>query len=127
MFTIEQIKAAHANVRSGADFPAYVQDLIRLGVKSYDIFVTDGHGEYQGEKNYSIRSVAGYAALNIVDSSNTEAFRNKLKIHQQGKTDYATFCRDAGVEKWTVDTQELTCSYYDKAGNKLVSETIPVV
>jgi uncharacterized protein YbcV (DUF1398 family) len=130
MFTLEQVKAAHANVKSGADFPAYVQNLIRLGVKSYDIFVTDGHGEYHGEKNYSIRSAAGYTTLNIVDSSNTEAFRNKLKMHQQGKTDYATFCRDAadaGVEKWTVDMQEMTCTYYDKAGNKLVTETIPCV
>lgn len=130
MFTLEQVKAAHANVKSGADFPAYVQDLIPLGVKSYDIFVTDGHGEYHGEKNYSIRSAADYMALNIVDSSNTEAFRHKLKMHQQGKTDYATFCQDAadaGVEKWTVDMQEMTCTYYDKAGNKLVTETIPVV
>jgi uncharacterized protein YbcV (DUF1398 family) len=130
MFTIEQVKAAHAKVKSGADFPAYVQDLIRLDVKSYDIYVTDGHGEYHGEKNYSIRSAAGYTALNIVGSSNAEAFRHNLKMHQQGKTDYATFCRDAanaGVEKWTVDMQEMTCTYYDKAGNKLVTETIPVV
>ena len=130
MFTLEQVKAAHANVKSGADFPAYVQDLIRLDVKSYDIFVTDGRGEYHCEKNYSIRSAAGYATLNIVESSNTEAFRHKLKMHQQGKTDYATFCQDAadaGVEKWTVDMREMTCTYYDKAGNKLVTETIPVV
>jgi len=31
------------------------------------------------------------------------------------------------VEKWTVDMQEMTCTYYDKAGNKLVTETITVV
>jgi len=51
-------------------------------------------------------------------------------MHQQGKTDYATFCQDAadaGVEKWTVDMREMTCTYYDKAGNNLVTETIPVV
>jgi uncharacterized protein YbcV (DUF1398 family) len=130
MFTIEQVKAAHANVKSGADFPTYVQDLIRLGVKSYDIFVTDGHGEYRGENKYTVRSATEYETLHIVDNSNTEVFRHKLKLHQQGKTDYATFCKDAadaGVEKWTVDTQALTCSYYDKAGNSLVTETIPVV
>lgn len=79
MFTLEQVSAAHAKVKGGADFPAYVQDLIRLGVESYDIFVTDGHGEYQGEKNYSIRSAAGYATLHIVDSSNKETFIHNLK------------------------------------------------
>ncbi len=33
MFTIEQIKEAHAKVKSGADFPNYIHDLIILGVK----------------------------------------------------------------------------------------------
>jgi len=130
MFTIEQVKAAHAKVKSGADFPSYVQDLIRLGVKSYDIFVTDGHGEYRGENKYTIRSATEYETLHIVDESNAEAFMHNLKMHQQGKTNYAIFCKDAadaGVEKWTVDLQEMTCTYYDKAGNKLVTETIPVV
>lgn len=28
MFTLDQIKAAHNKVKSGADFPAYIQDLI---------------------------------------------------------------------------------------------------
>ncbi|MFT3754093.1 MAG: DUF1398 family protein [Paludibacter sp.] len=109
MFTTEQIKAAHAKVKSGADFPAYVQDLIRLGVKSYDLFVADGHAEYFGEKEYKTASAANYTALPIAESSDKETFKQKLKSHQQGETDYMTFCRDAaasGVEKWTVDMQE---------------------
>lgn len=130
MFTTEQIQAAHVKVKSGADFPAYVQELIRLGVKSYDLFVADGHAEYFGEKGYKTVSAANYTALTIAESSNKEAFKQKLKSHQQGETDYMTFCRDAaasGVEKWTVDMQEMTCAYYNKAGNKLVVETIPGV
>ncbi|MGF7024877.1 MULTISPECIES: DUF1398 domain-containing protein [Sphingobacterium] len=31
MFTIEQIEAAHSNVKSGADFPAYIRDIKKLG------------------------------------------------------------------------------------------------
>ncbi len=27
MFTVEQIKTAHSKVKSGADFPAYIQDI----------------------------------------------------------------------------------------------------
>jgi uncharacterized protein YbcV (DUF1398 family) len=42
MFTIEQIKIAHTKVRSGADFPNYIQDLINLGITSYETYVADG-------------------------------------------------------------------------------------
>lgn len=31
MFTIEQIKTAHSQVKSGADFPAYIQEIKKLG------------------------------------------------------------------------------------------------
>ena len=51
MFTLDQIKQAHAKVKSGADFPKYIQDLIVLGIKNYDTFVIDGHSEYYGENN----------------------------------------------------------------------------
>ncbi len=43
MFTLEQIKSAHSKVKSGADFPNYIQDLINLGIKSYHTYVSDGH------------------------------------------------------------------------------------
>jgi len=130
MFTIEQIKAAHAKVKSGADFPAYVQELIRLGVKSYDTFVSDGHAVYIGENDYQKVSTAKYETLTVANKSDETAFKHKLKIHQQGQTNYMTFCRDAaeaGVEKWTVDMQQMTCIYYDKAGNNMLAETIPGV
>jgi hypothetical protein len=32
MFAVEQIKTAHSKVKSGADFPAYIQDIKKLGV-----------------------------------------------------------------------------------------------
>ncbi|MDT3404233.1 DUF1398 family protein [Mucilaginibacter terrae] len=50
------------------------------------------------------------------------------RIHQQGQTDFATFCQqaaDAGVEKWVIDTQAMLCTYYDLQGNALVAEPIP--
>ena len=48
MFTIEQIKEAHAKVKSGADFPKYVKEMKTLGVVSYDHYVADGHTNYYG-------------------------------------------------------------------------------
>lgn len=35
MFTLDQIREAHVKVKSGADFPHYIQDLIVLGVQKY--------------------------------------------------------------------------------------------
>ncbi len=128
MFTLEQIQEAHSHVKSGVDFPAYVQDIIKLGVRSYDIYVTDGHAEYVGLNDYRIQSEPKYEALNISNVSNTEQFKDDLEAHQCGETDYMTFCKHAaqtGVVKWTVDTDTMTCTYYDENENKMIEEIIP--
>ncbi|WP_294820530.1 DUF1398 family protein [uncultured Flavobacterium sp.] len=128
MFTIEQIIEAHSKVKSGADFPRYVQELISLGVSSYNTFVHDSHAEYSGKNGFYITSPAKYATLEVAGISNKTQFGTALKAHQQGKTDYPAFCRHAagaGVEKWIVDTDTMTCTYYDKAGNMMLSEKIP--
>jgi uncharacterized protein YbcV (DUF1398 family) len=128
MFTIAQIKEAHARVKSGADFPKYVQDLIKLGILNYDVIVFDGHAEYHGSDGYNVQSEAGYVIQNVEAESDTEKFTQYLKIHQQGQTDYFTFCKHAaetGVERWTVDHRKMTCTYYDRAGNEMLTEKIP--
>ena len=128
MFTIEQIKAAHSKLKSAGDFPAYIQDLIKLGVTSYETYVADGHTDYSGKDGYTISSDKKYTTLTIADRANMSQFQSDLKAHQQGKTDYATFCSDcakSGVEKWKVDINTMTCTYYDKAGNDILTETIP--
>lgn len=128
MFTVEQIKAAHSKVKSGADFPAYIQDIKKLGVTFYETFVTDSHTDYYGTNNYKTSSTAKYESLTIADTSDTEQFTIDLKAHQQGKTDYFTFCKDcakSGVEKWSVCMDKMTCTYYDKAGNEILVEPIP--
>jgi uncharacterized protein YbcV (DUF1398 family) len=128
MFTIEQIKEAHAKVESGTDFPNYIQDLIILGVKGYDTFVNDGHVEYFGVNNYSIASEEKYAPMTIATNSNKERFIQLLVMHQDGQTDYLTFCNDAaqcGITRWRVDIIEMTCTYYDLADVAILIEKIP--
>lgn len=131
MFQLSDITKAHSKVKSGADFPAYVQDLIKLGVAKYDTFVSDGHTLFFGDdNNYQIQSEAKYAALEVADNSDQERFINYLKIHQQGQTDYPTFCKhsaETGVEKWTVDMNNMTCTYYDKTNNEMLEEKIPTL
>ncbi|WP_264523584.1 DUF1398 domain-containing protein [Flavobacterium sp. N502536] len=128
MFTIEQIKEAHAKVQSGADFPNYIQDLIILGVKGYDTFVHDGHVEYFGVNNYHVTSDEKYDEIQVAPSPNKERFIEFLVMHQDGQTDYLTFCNHAahcGIAKWRVDIIEMTCTYFDKDENEILIEKIP--
>ncbi|MFB9080610.1 DUF1398 domain-containing protein [Flavobacterium procerum] len=128
MFTVEQVKTAHSKVKSGADFPAYIQDIKNLGVTYYETFVSDGHTDYYGINNYKTSSNASYNALLISQVSNIEQFKTDIKAHQQGKTDYPTFCSDcakSGIEKWAVCMEKMTCTYFDKAGNEILIEQIP--
>jgi uncharacterized protein YbcV (DUF1398 family) len=128
MFTLEQIKAAHAKVKSGADFPSYIQELIGLGLLRYTQYVSDGHTIYMGENDYSVQSDAKYPAFTISTNGHKEKLKQDLKVHQQGGTDYLTFCEQAaaaGVETWVVDMQKMNCTYYDKSGNNMLEEKIP--
>lgn len=128
MFTLDQIKAAHSKVKSGADFPAYIRDLKQLGVVRYETLVKDGHTDYYGNDNFEITSPSRYAVLTISDKSNADQFKVDLKAHQQGRTDYPTFCSDcakSGIDKWIVDLTKMTCTYFDSAGNEVLVEQVP--
>lgn len=127
MFTTDHIKAAHAKVKSGADFPRYIQDIKALGVLSYEHYVTDGRTVYHGH-DHAAEAPAKYGPFAIALKGDSEQLANHLKIHQAGQTDYLTFCRQSaedGVEKWTVDIEKMTCTYYDLTGNEMIAETIP--
>ena len=129
MFTLAQIKEAHSKVKSGADFPQYAKELLSLGVLRYSIYVYDGHAEYIGKDDYTIVSNDEYTDLHISPETLSEKFKYHLKAHQQGKTDFLTFCRDsaeAGIAKWTVDILAKTCTYYNKPGNSVLEEKIPI-
>jgi hypothetical protein len=65
MFTLDQIKLAHSKVKSGADFPAYIQELKVLGVTSYETFVGDGHTDYHGSNNVIVSNPANRQLLPV--------------------------------------------------------------
>ncbi|HMG81731.1 MAG TPA: DUF1398 family protein [Ferruginibacter sp.] len=129
MFTIEQIKATHAKVKSGADFPKYVQEMKVLGITSYEHYVSDGHILYKGNNGFSISADAKWETRHIASEKDTIRLQHFLSIHQDGQTDYPTFCKQAavaGVEKWVVDMIGMTCIYYDTKGNEMVVEKVPM-
>ena len=128
LFTLEQIGYAFEKVKSGVDFPQFIQDLKKIGVTHYDTFVSDGRTKYYGVNDFTLDGESKYPKMEINNVSSVEKLKNALSIHQQGQTDYPTFCQqasDAGVVKWTTDMIEMTVTYLDKLGNKLLVESIP--
>jgi uncharacterized protein YbcV (DUF1398 family) len=127
-FTIEEIKAEHQKVKSGADFPKYIQAIKNLGVSHYTAYVKDGNTEYFDAENQSAHTGNKYETLSISENLNLDNFKTRLKLHQQGGTDYPTFCKDCaenGVEGWKMNLNKMTCTYFDAAGNDILIEQIP--
>jgi len=128
MFTLQQMKTAHAKVKSGADFPAYVQEIKQLGLLHYDFMVRDGRTIYHGPNGFQISGDPIYPEKPISTASSPPTVKRIIADHQQGKSDFLTFCTlvaDAGVEKWVVDTRAMVCTYYSLSGIGMVAEPIP--
>lgn len=128
MFTIAQIEEAHSKVKTGADFPLYIQEIIQLGVQGYDTFVNDGHVEYFGVNDYRTAVPKTYDNISISPIANKERFLEFLVMHQDGQTNYLTFCNHAaqcGIAKWSVNIIEMTCTYFDTSDSPILIEKIP--
>lgn len=128
MFTVQQIKTAHAKVKTGADFPAYIREIKLAGLLRYEYLVKNGQTVYYGADDFQVSGETIYAEKMISENPSPARVKQIISEHQQGKTDFLTFCSlvaDAGVEKWVVDTQAMLCSYNDLAGNMMVAEPIP--
>ncbi len=128
MFTLEQINNAHAKVKSGADFPAYIHEIKLLGVTHYEANVADGSTYYHGKNGFTVRVPAKYSPLTLSDNLNIDEFKLGLVAHQLGRTDYPTFlqmCAETGIEKWKININLLSCTYFDISGNEVLTEEIP--
>lgn len=128
MFTVQQIELAHSKIKSGAEFPMYIQEIKEIGVTVFETWVVDSHTNYFGTNDFETKSKPKYEALEIANTSNKEKFIQYLKIHQKGETDYFTFCKhcaETGIEKWVVNLKDMTCIYYDQSANEILVETIP--
>jgi len=129
MFTQEQIKDAHTKAKTGADYPRYIRDLKKLGIHHYDYVVENGSNMYYDENGNYLITEAGNSIHRVVsDSAAPELLKKYILHHQEGGSDYPTFCLQAaevGVERWTSDLEKMVCSYYDKKGNPMYDEPIP--
>jgi uncharacterized protein YbcV (DUF1398 family) len=128
-FTLDQIQASHQKVKTGADFPAFVQALVQMGVTGYDMYVADRHAEYFGKNQFSVKEDAKYPEFTVSGKGDNERFRNILRMHQMGKTNYMTFCEQlatAGIERWSLNVKKMTCTYFDIHGTVMLEEKVPM-
>lgn len=129
MFTKDQIFTAQAKVKSGADYPNLIQDLKAIGVRSYDHIVSDHSNMFYGDNGHSVVISHSQPSIPVAAEPSSQKLRHSLSIHQQGKTDYPTFCvqaGEAGVSKWVSDLQKMTVTYKGIAGGDILIEPIPV-
>ena len=127
MFTIEQLNDLHDRLGTMETFPQYVRALKSAGVERYDSYVVDGHSDYFCRDSYMVKSPAVHEKLTVADTSNREVFLEHLSLHNQHKTSYLEMSRglaESGIEKWTVDTNRMTMTFYDKAANEMLVEAI---
>lgn len=127
MFTLEQVTHIHDTLGNADTLPDYLRALHAIGVKHYDSFVTDGHSEYYGEGGHKVLSPSYHETFQVGDSSDKGAFLEYMKLVEQGGVGYEEMSKrlaELGVEKWTFDTEALTITYYDKAGQPLLVEEL---
>ncbi len=128
MFTAEQIKEKMMQVNTGADFPVLAMNLKNLGVTYYETQMEDGRSVYHGENGYELLAGPNYDPITVADHVNLEQLKVNIANHQQGKSGYLEIsrqCASNGIEKWAVCLISMTCTYVDKAGNKVWTEHIP--
>jgi uncharacterized protein YbcV (DUF1398 family) len=127
MFTIEQIDDIHARLGSAKTFPEHVRALKAIGVERSDSYLADGHSEYFAQGGQRVVSPPVHPMLAIVETSQRETFLQHLGRHERRETTYLEMSRglaESGIEKWTVDTDRMTMTFYDKAGTEMLVEQI---
>ena len=127
-FTEQDIRAAYARTRTGADFPRLIQDLKKLGIVSYDHMLKSGSNVFHGQRGQSVSLSNMGPSVSVSDQPDVELLKRHISNHQSGLTNYPTLCGlagEAGVDKWTSDLLAMTCTYFDTAGRKMHVELIP--
>ena len=127
MFTLGQIDDIHDRFGRQDTLVQYLRALNAIGVERSDSFIADGHSEYFGRGGETVVTRPAHEVLTIAGTSNQDGLVQCLALHTQGKTSYLEMSKglaESGVEKWTFDTSALTITYYDKAGNELLTEAV---
>ncbi|SNS97494.1 Uncharacterized conserved protein YbcV, DUF1398 family [Asanoa hainanensis] len=124
MFTLEQIADIHHRLGSKDSLPRYLRALRDVGVARYDSFVSDGHSVYYGADGQELVGPPFHETFAVAEVADQEWFLGYLKEGGAGYVEMSRALADHGVERWSFDTEQLTITYRDKAGNELLTERV---
>ncbi|ABP90732.1 TPA: DUF1398 family protein [Streptococcus suis] len=129
MFTLENINHGHEQF-TGPDFPKLIAYFKDLGMVENIVDIQSGQVTYRSQTGQTLEKQGYQVTIPVSDQANLDQFVTILRNHQAGQTDFLTFCQEtaeAGIYKWVIDLEAMTCSYMDKAEQAVFVETIPSV
>lgn len=126
-FKLSAIQQAHQQF-TGVDFPKLFKAFKDMGMTYNIVNIQDGTATYVHQSEDDIVTPSVKSNHPVAPSSNQSIVQDVLTRHQQGQTDFETFCDEmaqAGIYKWHIDIQAGTCTYIDLQEQAIISELIP--
>ncbi|HCY9966848.1 TPA: DUF1398 family protein [Staphylococcus aureus] len=126
-FKLSAIQQAHQQF-TGVDFPKLFKAFKDMGMTYNIVNIQDGTATYVHQSEDDIVTSSVKSNHHVAPSSNQSIVQDVLTRHQQGQTDFETFCDEmaqAGIYKWHIDIQAGTCTYIDLQEQAIISELIP--
>ncbi|HEK6646503.1 TPA: DUF1398 family protein [Staphylococcus aureus] len=126
-FKLSAIQQAHQQF-TGVDFPKLFKAFKDMGMTYNIVNIQDGTATYVHQSEDDIVTSSVKSNHPVAPSSNQSIVQDVLTRHQQGQTDFETFCDEmaqAGIYKWHIDIQSGTCTYIDLQEQAIISELIP--
>ncbi|HDC5912243.1 TPA: DUF1398 family protein [Staphylococcus aureus] len=126
-FKLSAIQQAHQQF-TGVDFPKLFKAFKDMGMTYNIVNIQDGTATYVHQSEDDIVTSSVKSNHPVAPSSNQSIVQDVLTRHQQGQTDFETFCDEmaqAGIYKWHIDNQAGTCTYIDLQEQAIISELIP--
>ncbi|HCY8516661.1 TPA: DUF1398 family protein [Staphylococcus aureus] len=126
-FKLSAIQQAHQQF-TGVDFPKLFKAFKDMGMTYNIVNIQDGTATYVHQSEDDIVTSSVKSNHPVAPSSNQSIVQDVLTRHQQGQTDFETFCDEmaqAGIYKWHIDIQAGTCTYIDLQEQAIISEVIP--
>ncbi|HEK7179328.1 TPA: DUF1398 family protein [Staphylococcus aureus] len=126
-FKLSAIQQAHQQF-TGVDFPKLFKAFKDMGTTYNIVNIQDGTATYVHQSEDDIVTSSVKSNHPVAPSSNQSIVQDVLTRHQQGQTDFETFCDEmaqAGIYKWHIDIQAGTCTYIDLQEQAIISELIP--
>ncbi|HCY6356353.1 TPA: DUF1398 family protein [Staphylococcus aureus] len=126
-FKLSAIQQAHQQF-TGVDFPKLFKAFKDMGMTYNIVNIQDGTATYVHQSEDDIVTSSVKSNHPVAPSSNQSIVQDVLTRHQQGQTDFETFCDEmaqAGIYKWHIHIQAGTCTYIDLQEQAIISELIP--